>query len=190
MHKATDFLIRVSLRGKILFLACTCTLISIMLVGTYNYYISNSIAQNIRTEKLANETRLVTQSVQNMYSRMLSDLFILSQTPPITGIIRSKAHAGIDPLDGSSTEIWRQRLATIFTSVLSQSPNYTQIRYVGISDGGREIVRANQKNGNIHIVDNDHLQKKATEPYFKEALLLKSGEHLFSDVTYIFHWTT
>ena len=104
--------------------------------------------------------------------------------PPIQGIIRSSRNGGIDPLDGSSQELWVHRLATIFESVLARRPDHFQIRYIGLADGGKEIVRVERGPAGIKITPPSELQRKAHESYFTIGAEAPQGEVAFSEVTY------
>lgn len=79
--------------------------------------------------------------LESAYAELGDDTRVIASTPPILGIARSSANAGIDPLDGSSWQLWRTRLETIFTSFLARRPHYVQIRYISHAEDAREIVR-------------------------------------------------
>ena len=173
-----------SLTKKIIWLTCLSVFLSTLLISVMNYVRLQDTLLSTATEKLAGQTRLMAQRFKNSYDQMESDAQVLSYTPPIQGIIRSRANAGVDPLDGSSTEIWRERLSTIFSSVMRARPDYLQIRYIGVADNGRELVRVNRTAFGIYVVAEAELQEKASEPYFRSALDTGTAKIQFSDVTF------
>lgn len=174
----------ISLKNKIVVLACVCALLSALLVGGLSYYRIGKIVLETSVETLAGETRLMAQRFKFSYDQLKSDVQVLSLTPPIQGIIRSTSHGGIDPLDGSSTTIWRERLGIIFSSMLAARKDYRQIRFIGMKDQGRELVRVNHLGSHIEVVAKSKLQQKGNEPYFAAgALTPESGVH-FSEVSY------
>lgn len=174
----------ISLKNKIILLTCTSVLVSATLVGAINYYRIEKIVLDTAVQKVAGETRLMAQRFKFSYDQMKSDVQVLSQTPPIQGIMRSMANAGIDPLDGSTTDIWRERLGTIFASMMTARPYYDQIRYIGVADVGRELVRANLTASGVDLVEKDKLQQKGQEPYFHAGLATDLNEVHFSEVSY------
>ncbi|MCA8938192.1 MAG: response regulator, partial [Planctomycetes bacterium] len=103
-------------------------------------------------------------------SSAISDTRVLAMTPPIQGIVRAKANNGIDPKDGSSLEVWRDRLATIFENVLKEKPHYLQLRYIGLENDGLEIVRAERRNNEVHRIPDEALQSKGDASYVLEPI--------------------
>jgi hypothetical protein len=95
------------------------------------------------------------------------------------------ANGGIDPLDGQSQADWREQLETIFTSFLQTRPYYTQVRYIGLSDHGRELVRINKgKDDVIRRVTPELLQQKGDEFYFLQGTKLNNDDIYYSPATY------
>lgn len=173
-----------SLAKKIIWLTCVSVFISTAVISTISYFHLEKVVLKSATDKLAGETRLMAERFKIPYDHMAGDAEVLSLTPPIQGIIRSTLNGGTDPLDGSSIELWRDRLATIFSSLMSVRPHYFQIRLIGVSDQGREIVRVNRLAFGNETVPVNRLQQKATETYFQKTVQTKGTEVLFSDVTY------
>jgi|GEM_PF-6835219 len=174
-----------TLRQKIVILSASIALLSAVLVGSANYaQVSDDLRGNA-IDKLAGETRLIAVRFKGAYDEIINDAYVVSNTPPIQGIVRSTANGDIDPLDDSTTEIWRERLGTIFTSIMRYKPYYTQMRYLGVMDQGKEIVRVNRSGNNrFEYVVANALQKKEQEFYFQESLSLTAGEVYISKVTY------
>lgn len=173
-----------SLRTRIILFTCIVTFVASLLISGLGYFRTTDVALQTAIEGLAGETRLMSLRFKSKYLEMENDVFVVSQTPPINGIMRSTSHDDVDPFDGSSTALWRARLATIFSSVMANRPYYTQMRYIGVADGGREIVRVNRVDEGVEVVTREALQKKGEEAYFKQAFDLRDGEVFFSDVSY------
>ncbi|MEJ2755602.1 MAG: HAMP domain-containing protein, partial [Gammaproteobacteria bacterium] len=171
-----------SLRGKIILLCCGIAFVASILVGGLNYYRTLDITLNAATESLAAETRLMGLRFQSAYDTVRNEVSIVSRTPPIQGLVRSIANNGVDPKDGSTTELWRKRLEEIFISVKQENPYYTQMRYIGLADEGRELVRVNRADDSFYPVPIHELQQKAIEPYV-QAVLQGRDTFFFSKVT-------
>ena len=90
--------------------------------------------------QLQHEAQLAANHLSAGMGAISHDVNFLARTPPIEGMLRARAAGGIDPLDGSSEEEWRTRLAAIFRALLESRPDYSQVRFIGVSDGGRELV--------------------------------------------------
>jgi len=173
----------ISLKNKIIALTCISVLLSTLLVGGSNYFRIQKILLDTSVENLAGETRLMAQRFRFSYDQMKSDVQVLSQTSPIQGIVRSRANTNVDPWDGSSLLIWKDRLGTIFSSMMAMRPHYTQIRFIGIADRGRELVSANSAPSGIMLAPDEDMQQKWREPYFEAGLKTDTNDVFFSEVT-------
>jgi hypothetical protein len=159
-----------------------CTALAI---GGLNYFSVREIALDKAIEKLAGETRLAALKVRSAFAEMKNDAFIVSGAPAILGLIYSKRNGGIDPRDGSSEAHLRDRLNAVFALRIKSRPYYGQIRYIGLADSGREIVRVNRtEDGQIEAVATENMQEKGGEVYFQEGEKLPLNHYYFSRVTY------
>ncbi len=173
-----------SMQRRIMFLAIFCVIASTFVIGGIAYDRIRSAAFDQATERLVGQTKLVSQRFRLAYRDIQEDLFALSTTPPIRGIIRASANGGIDPYDGSPLKAWRTRLEAIFAAIMRNHPAYFQIRFIGVEDSGREIVRIDRVENGEGLVPPIRLQQKAGEPYFSEALQAQAGKVRFSEVSY------
>tara|TARA_R110000803_G_scaffold131463_1_gene198751 strand:- start:1466 stop:3787 length:2322 start_codon:yes stop_codon:yes gene_type:complete len=173
-----------SLRNRIIVLACCVSLLTSVALGVLLVMRTTSISYELAVENVAHETQLVALDFKSAYNEIENDAFVISRTPPIQGILRSAAHNDIDPRDGSTTDQWRERLEAIFASVMNARTSYTQIRYIGVQNDGKELVRVNRHDDGFEMVPVSLLQAKSGESYFQKALTLAPGDAYFSKVTY------
>ena len=126
---------------------------------------------------------------------MENDLRLASHTPSIRAMASQIGSAGIVPADLEFSVEQRDRLADLFSSRMVVRPEYTQMRFIGLPDQGRELVRVNKTPEGIIRARDAALQRKGNEPYFLEVIThMASQEHFsetdlehaitFSDVTY------
>ncbi len=111
-------------------------------IGSVGYYLmqkerSNQIHLSFISAK--EDIRLQGAEIQNAIFEMINDVKFLARTPPVQGIVRTAKGIQFDPLDGSTQDLWRERLATIFKEFLSEKNRYIQLRYIGKQGNGREI---------------------------------------------------
>lgn len=119
--------------------------------------------------------------MQMQIDALRRDTQFLSNTPPISGIARAIQHGGIDPRDRNSRGEWERRLQDIFRAFLRANPDYQQVRYIGLADGGRELVRVVRQAEDIVVTRRADLQRKGERDYFKSGLTLDAGKvHLSS----------
>ncbi len=144
---------------------------------TYDLLIDQSLRDmKFSLEKKSNEFTLLIQTLQN-------DVYFLGQMPPIQGIIRSREGGGFDKEGQSSEENLKSRLQTIFKQILESRPHYVQVRYIGKSEYGKEIVRVERRGNGIFIIPENQLQPKGNQPYFKETMKLSPGDNYLSKIT-------
>ena len=104
------------------------------------------------------------------------DTLFLSNTPPVSGIMRATQNRGYDSRYNNTIMVWEERLQQIFSAFSKAHPEYYQIRFIGVADGGREIVRIDYRDGRIEVTPPGKLQRKADRDYFKATLALRDGE--------------
>ncbi len=105
----------------------------------------------------------------------------LANVPPISGIARAASNRGIDPRDKNSYATWEARLQDIFAAFLRAHPDYFQVRYIGVADVGRELVRVERRAGRIEVTPREVLQTKGDRDYFKAGLTLALGRVYLSE---------
>jgi PAS domain S-box-containing protein len=172
----------ISLDKRIPFYAVTLIVVTASLIGIVSYHIGAESLKARAVENMQDKSRVLYGQLRSSLAEMAHDTLFLQGTPPINGIIRSKKNNGTDPLDGSLEEVWKSRLATIFASMLQAKPDYIQVRYIGVGENGREIVRVDRMEEEIMRVAENQLQNKATHAYFQNTITLPVGEIYFSKV--------
>jgi PAS domain S-box-containing protein len=173
------------LRSKIVLLVSGTAFCTASIIGGLSYYRTSQFATDKAVETLAGETRLAALKVRSAYGEMKNDAFIIARAPTVVSLLNSKLTGGIDPHDGTTEAHLRDRLAAIFALRLKARPYYRHMRYIGLADSGREIIRVNKTaDGAIEIVAPENMQQKGAEPYFQEGLRTSQNQYVFSQVTY------
>jgi len=168
---------------KVSILAGSIAALASLIVGTLIVNGSADIVYQDALNRLKYETNLKSIKLISDIKNLSSDAQYLVGTPPIQGIPRAINNGGIDPFDNSSLKTWQKRLATIFTELIRAKPNYLQIRYIGISDNGKELIRVDRKGNFIKTISRKSLQEKGNTNYFKNAIKINSGEVYLSDIS-------
>lgn len=171
-----------SVTGKIITLSVGIALLTALLMGGLYYTLMRTLTLEKEVDKLSAATDLMALEFDMAFAELKTDVLRLSKFPPIQGIIRASQHDGVDPLDNSTTALWRQRLETIFQSMLEPKRHYVQIRFIGVADGGRELVRVNRTAHGLETISVANLQRKGQEAYFKIGLTLTPGRGYLSAV--------
>ncbi|WP_180966717.1 ATP-binding protein [Cohaesibacter celericrescens] len=181
--KAVSFPIR-TLSTKITIVVCSVALVIAILISAFNYVHLRKVILDTTIEGLAGETRLLAQKFASNYHELKNDAFVIAQAPPILELVRAMDNNDVKAFDGLSSDQWRKRLEAVFASIMSSRPHYTQIRYIGVADGGRELVRTNRVGDHFEHVGIDQMQQKMDEPYFSGAQSVGRNGVYFSEITY------
>ncbi|MDH5485581.1 MAG: HAMP domain-containing protein, partial [Gammaproteobacteria bacterium] len=167
---------------KVALLAGSIAALASLIVGTLIVEGSSDIVYQNALNRLQYETNIKSLKLISDIRNLSGDAQYLVGTPPIKGIPRATHNGGIDPLDGSNLATWHDRLATIFSELIRAKPNYLQIRYIGIANNGRELVRVDRQGSLIRAIADEQLQQKGDTPYFKNAARVNLGEVYLSDI--------
>ncbi len=168
---------------KIQLLNVVLVLASALVLGAVFYSEAEKLILKNKLEELSESVSVYRSGFQQKLKSIEGDTLFLSQVPPIQGIIRTQKNNGKDPLDGSSNEEWEARLASIFTKFLKDKPNYIQLRYIGVQDNGREIVRVDKVGTSINVIKNKNLQAKGERPYVKDTIALTQNQLYLSEIS-------
>jgi len=148
-----------SLKTKLVLQTTLIAAAGVMLVGWLIY--QSLVRQELQSQR--GSLAAAVDQLANAVERSRSDTLFIAKLPPIGGIMRSQA-SGVDPNDGSTYQHWRERLASIFSDMLEARPDYFQVRFIGLADGGREIVRVDRRDGELSVATD--LQRKGERDYF------------------------
>ena len=175
--------IQFGIAKKIVTLTSLLVLLSSLGLGLIFYVEGKQYLIERDLKTLEEDVSLFNQGFQSHIDILKENVIFLTGTPPIQGIIRARKGGGVDPRDGSTEKVWRQRLAVIFQKFLRAKPDYYQIRYIGIADEGKEIVRVDRIGNVVNTVLDKDLQSKAHRDYFKESVSLRRGQVYLSNIT-------
>jgi len=176
---------RLRLRSKLVVLAVAAALAT-GVATSFAAYVQVRDAEFAAAEaRLEAAAKLHSDHLRGALALIRTDAQALAAMPPVPGILRASASGdGVDPLDRSTLDLWQARLEQIFASFLETRPHYTQLRFIGIADNWRELVRVNRGPDGPRAVPGAGLQQKGAEPYLQNIAALTRSEAMFSRVTY------
>ena len=154
----------------------TLVLVAAAAVGVLTYRNLEAIALPSALERMEMHTRILATELEAPIIAARAD--VNTQGRLVQGVVRASLAGGRDPLDGTPEAQWRSALASRFTAELAAKPAYARFVLVGITDGGREIVRVDRlgPGGNIRVVPDAELQRLGKRPYFETITSLPAGQ--------------
>ena len=114
--------------------------------------------------------------------RLKRDTIFLAGTPPVLGIMRANRNGGLDSQERISTKVWTLRLQEIFSGYLETQLAVQQVRFIGVADEGRELVRVERKANKVIVIKGGQLQRKADRDYVVNTLKRPYGDVYASKV--------
>ena len=168
-----------SIRVKIFLFALLILVVPITITSLLTVNNAREVTSQIL---LGNQVEVVEFKVEEIEIKLgeyRRDALIASEYPPIQGIIRSRVD-GLDPLDGSTLDLWKTRLISIYSSLVENNLEFTQVRYIDAN--GDELVRVDSSFGEATVAVEEDLQNKRERYYFEETAKLAKGEIFTSEL--------
>lgn len=180
---------------KTLSLSTRISIIVLMLIVSVTLVLVHVLHSYERDKLLATESAREHFRL-NIYANMLEqavntlgrDVKFLSTTPPVQGIIRAKESGGYDRAGESSLNTWKRRMQEIFMGFAQARPDYFQIRFIGVAENGKELVRVDVIKGKSVPTPPDRLQSKAGRDYYQAIAKLRPSEVYISRINLNREW--
>ncbi len=117
-------------------------------------------------------------SISQIYSIDVEMLQIIYENPLVSNYVSAMS-------EGNREEIaeTQQALEAFFSTLVKHDEHIRQLRIIGIANQGRELIRLERKNGQVHIVPDRSLQVKGQRDYFTNSLELSPEANYVSAIT-------
>src|SRR5579872_6250449 len=127
-------------------------------VGYLTYRNIEALALPRGLERIDGRARVVATGLEAQFSTARADAVGFGAAVAAQGIVRSRLAGGVDPMDGTSEAMWRDRMAARYAAELAAKPGYRAFSIVDLADG-REIMRVDRSgpSGSIRTVPDGEL---------------------------------
>jgi PAS domain S-box-containing protein len=152
--------------------------IAVSAVGWLSYRnLEQALLQRAR-DRIETHSRQIATDLEYYAASASGDVAGFRSAAALQGLIRARKAGGVDPIDGVSERVWRDRLASRFAAELDAKPVYAMLRIIGVEDEGRELVRVDRAgpNDTVRIVPDEGLLKRNSRSYFPETVRLGPGQ--------------
>lgn len=167
---------RSSVGFKLGFWMAMLGILSTGLMGLYAYTQSREMLIESSKDKLLTATKVLALRFSHSVAAVTSDARFLSTLPALKEMAANRSNPKL-------SASYRQQLEEVMTSVLETHPEYFQIRFIGVGDYGRELVRVDKAENGVTIVSGNDLQEKAHFSYFFTTIRLSPGEFYISSIS-------
>ncbi|MBB6255074.1 PAS domain S-box protein [Nitrospirillum iridis] len=169
--------------GRLTLLATTAVIGALM---TLAVLVSQSLERDRTLKELAVrlpiQVSLRSATLTQVLDRLRLDTQFLSKVPPVPGLARAGGLTGVDAQEKTTGGLWERRLKDVFAAYAAANPRLTRLRYVGVADNGRELVRVDRVGNQIRIVPPDGLRPQQDRDYFSATMAAPPGDIHLSDV--------
>lgn len=163
-----------SLRSQI-----TSVVLFFLLIGATALFIM--LDQQQHSNLLTSYGNTTVSTVQNHgahlqvhIEKLRMDVLFLSKTSPVQALVHSKK-----TLDSSN---WKTELGDIFKAFAHANTNYYQLRFIGVKNGGEELVRVERSVDSERMAPPDLLQNKGNQGNFIATQKYKAGDVYLSEI--------
>jgi PAS domain S-box-containing protein len=168
-------------------LTVAMVMLVIMTAGAVAFVMLRGIAMEIvplERDMIATQVRTLGADLANSVAVARAEIRNIVRAIALREVVGAHRHSTEAGNSDSTEALWRTRLATRFAAQLNTESFYLQYRYIGIDDGGREIVRVDRSgsNGSVRVTPDEELQQKGNTDYFKSTLALRAGEIYISPI--------
>lgn len=168
---------RLGLPQKFALFAATLVAGTAIALGWQLYSITEETLLAQEKERLA--YRLEGAGLAGNLQDLRRNLRLLANTPSL------RTFVDLDPDalgNGDPARIWKRQIAIAFTNMIAANPDYMQIRFIGVEDEGREVVRVERSGETIKQVEEAALQRKGDRHYVRKAFDLPPGATYLSRI--------
>ncbi len=134
---------------------------------------------------LSSNSHAASQQIEASLKSLSDRTSYLANTPPVPGILRASAMAGIDPLDKSSIEQWYRRLTSLSVSMLRVNRYTRSITLYRYDGSGEVLVNVSRDGGEIHTGNESAALDEASERYFQSLKQEPAGTVIFSGIEHL-----
>ncbi len=162
-----------SLAVKNAFIYLLLLIFSSSLIGYSIYRLSAAMILSSSKTQIRNEVKDMASRMTGHFDQIGRDVRFLQKNP----LIREYQNA-----PAGQREILSAKLGEEFKALLETRPSYFQVRFIGIDNNGKELVRVD-RNGKIgKILSEAELQEKGDRAYFAETIREPESTIYFSEI--------
>jgi PAS domain-containing protein len=154
------------------------------LVGIFIYRDMEESIVPVEMRRLEATAQLLANGLDGHARSARADTLAMRGSVGVDGIVRAHQAGGRDPLTGVSEDVLKGNLAQLFQAMLNAKPNYLKLRFIGLADGGKELVRVDRLGDGsvVRRVPEAELQRKGDRVFVPETIALEAGQVYVSPV--------
>ncbi|MDN5216958.1 ATP-binding protein [Fulvivirgaceae bacterium BMA12] len=149
----------------------TVIVVALFLLGYLINRQASGVISDYSQDQMLHASSLVKKSFYSMLNEVANDIALISKSPAIDDYVNNPSAENHSTLEKS------------FPIILSEKPNYFQIRLLDVDDDGKEIIKYEKVNEYVEKVSFDRLQHKGEKKYYKEAMAMDDESFYYSEIS-------
>ena len=149
--------------------------LGIFTIAYLSFYQINGYFKENLLKHLSMEFKYDSNFINNKIDIIKNDILIISESKSFNSLIKLKK-------DDINYNGYKYQLENHFKVFMKQKESYLQVRFIGIKNNGKELVRVDRINNTITSIKSNSLQSKSSRYYFNKILKLKKGEIFISKI--------
>jgi PAS domain S-box-containing protein len=147
--------------------------IAVSAVGWLSYRSLEQALAPRMLDRIEAQSRFAAAALESHLQSAPGDITTFQGLAAVAGLMRARLNGGIDPIDGTTEAVWRERLEGRLAVQMALKPAYS-LRVIGVADGHRELVRVDRSgpNGTVRIVPQADLKQVGDAAYFRDTISL------------------
>jgi len=174
--------VKIGFAGRVTLMIGAFIFVSAASVGLGTYSQLNDILIKKEFSALNEKTAAKARVLERYFSEFSRDALYRSYTAPMIGFIEAYWDQTTSTDAQERMGRWRARMQENFVSMLTAKPYYIQLRFIGLDNQARELVRVERRGSQIEVVPDEALQAKIHTHYLQEGLKLRQGEVYLSEL--------
>ena len=150
--------------------------IAVSAVGWLSYRSLEQALAPRMLDRIEAQSRFAVSALEARARNTPGDVTTFQVLPAVGGLMRARLNGGIDPVDGTTEAVWRERLETQLVAQMALKPAHS-LRFIGVADNHRELVRVDRSgpDGAVRIVPEAELKQVGNAAYFRDTIDLPAG---------------
>src|SRR5229473_2847713 len=134
---------------------------------TYHSIVQAAVPRSL--DRLGTKALLCASKLESALNVAHQDVMVIQGS---TGVIQMGVARATNPFEPVSDMPLRESIAARLLAALAAKPGYSQLRIIGVADGGRELLRVDRRgpNGAPRIVPEAELVQTGERDYFKRTI--------------------
>jgi len=152
------------------------------LVVQYGTHRAREAALEELKPRLAAQSRFRVNLVRERQTTLRREVRFLANLPSIAGLVKDRSPSRKHGAQAALELTWKQHLEATLLGFAATDPEIVKLRFIGLADGGRELVRIDRHDSTVLAIPPQRLARDGDRDYFEAIASLQAGEVYLSEL--------